>query len=76
MKEYKIQMRFESKYEGKWVSARQPFGGYAGQPYEDFEQARLAMYRLESAWDKNSFGHEAPVDFRVVFRTVTEWGPA
>lgn len=75
MKEYKIQMRFESKYGGEWVSARQPFGGYMGQPYEDKDNATVAMHNLAGAWDKNSFGHEAPVDFRIISRNVTPWEP-
>ena len=75
MKEYKIQMCFEGRYDGNWVSALQPFGGYAGNPYDDFEQAKLAMYRLAYAWGKNSFGHEPPVDFRIISRNVTPWEP-
>ena len=75
MKEYKIQMRFESKCNGEWVHARQPWGGCDPHPYTDYKQAMLAMYRLEGNWEENSFGHEIPVEYRIISRKVTEWEP-
>ena len=74
MKEYKMEIRYADKYEGKWVTARTPFGAFMGHTFSDLEKAKAALGRLEIQWEKeNTFGHEPPAEYRIVGREVGRW---
>ena len=75
MKEYGIQMRFEIKHSGKWVTASNTMGtGYA--IYTTKEGAERRMNEFKAEWATvDPMKKEPPIDFRIISRTVSEWEP-
>ena len=75
MKEYKVEM-FQS---GEWVGGHAP--NYDGTIiHKDFRAALVDMNQIKLTWKNKElpyiskwFTLNAPTDFRVVSREVTEW---
>ena len=76
MKEYKIQMRFDSKHEGKWVTATQPWGAVLCYSHTSAVEAQRTIGRAISNWNEPTWkSKEQPVEFRILSREVSEWEP-